>query len=480
MKKFIIVLSILLFIMSYCITNTLGQEKSIYYNIENLQSAEVKCDKKIVKCSKIIDGNTLRVDLKSVKPGKTKIKIIERNLTKDYGIVEVKSTLNVYVHPFGALTTGGYLGKCKGDISFLLSFYLIVLLIIIDLIIKYKKEEHKNLYSYRNVRILGLIIYILSQYIYSIFFFIYDYLAGYSVSMYGLIISIKENMSVLIILTFPLALLITILVTISNIKLMRREGKSLKNMLGILLGGTICSAIILNVLFFVMSRNNNVFYECISYLVFMYITYLECILLGTCILGFKSARKTPKFDKDYIIILGCKIKDDGTLPPLLKSRVDRAIEFSNMQKEATNKDIIFVPSGGKGNDEVISEAEAMKNYLLDQGISKKNIIVENKSKNTIENIKFSNKLIKEKNDKANVAFSTTNYHVFRAGIIATNQNLSMEGIGSKTRVYYWINAFIREFIATLVSEKKSHIKTIIVLTIILLINVLIAFLIRNI
>lgn len=36
MKKFIIVLSILLFIISYVITNTLGQEKSLYYNIENL------------------------------------------------------------------------------------------------------------------------------------------------------------------------------------------------------------------------------------------------------------------------------------------------------------------------------------------------------------------------------------------------------------------------------------------------------------
>ena len=82
MKKFIIVLSILLFIISYVITNTLGQEKSLYYNIENLQSAEVKCDEKIVKCSKMIDGDILLVNLKSVKPGKTKIKITERNLTE--------------------------------------------------------------------------------------------------------------------------------------------------------------------------------------------------------------------------------------------------------------------------------------------------------------------------------------------------------------------------------------------------------------
>ena len=95
----------------------------------------------------------------------------------------------------------------------------------------------------------------------------------------------------------------------------------------------------------------------------------------------------------------------------------------------------------------------MKNYLLEQGIEEKNILVENKSKNTYENIKLSYKLINNK--KANIGFSTTNYHVLRAGLIATEQGLKLEGIGSKTKTYFWINAFIREFIGTLYSEKKE-------------------------
>ena len=41
----------------------------------------------------------------------------------------------------------------------------------------------------------------------------------------------------------------------------------------------------------------------------------------------------PEFDIDYVIILGCKIGSDGSLTPLLKGRVDKAIEFSKMQKE---------------------------------------------------------------------------------------------------------------------------------------------------
>ena len=55
-----------------------------------------------------------------------------------------------------------------------------------------------------------------------------------------------------------------------------------------------------------------------------------------------------------------------------------------------------------------------------------------------------------------IAFSTTNYHVFRAGSIATEQKIYMEGIGAGTKQYFWINAFIREFIATMYSEKKKH------------------------
>ena len=109
----------------------------------------------------------------------------------------------------------------------------------------------------------------------------------------------------------------------------------------------------------------------------------------------------------------------------------------------------------------------MKNYLLSQGIKENNILIEDQSKSTYENIKFSNKLIRNKN--ANIAFSTTNYHVFRAGLLATEQGLKLDGLGSKTKTYFWINAFIREFIGTLYSEKKKHIMIfILILTAIIL------------
>ena len=69
-----------------------------------------------------------------------------------------------------------------------------------------------------------------------------------------------------------------------------------------------------------------------------------------------------------ILILGCQIGKDGSLTKLLQGRTDRAIEFAKMQKNRLGRPIVFVPSGGKGSDEIISEGEAIKRYLIEQGI----------------------------------------------------------------------------------------------------------------
>jgi vancomycin permeability regulator SanA len=288
----------------------------------------------------------------------------------------------------------------------------------------------------------------------------------------------------------PLSLITSILVTISSINLIRKEGKSLRNLLGLFLGIFICLLTLLpNYVYILLMKSQivNIYnlnsagpyiYNFLETLVYLTVAYLECVLIATIIIAIKSVRKEIEMNKDYMIILGCQIRKDGSLTPLLKSRVDKAIEFRNNQLESTKKDLIFIPSGGKGNDEVISEAEAIKNYLLEHGINEKNILVENKSKNTYENIKFSNKLINNK--KANIAFSTTNYHVMRAGLIATEQGLKLEGIGAKTKSYFWINAFIREFIGTLYSERKKHILFFSLITVIIIIMIAITYIGNNI
>ena len=169
-----------------------------------------------------------------------------------------------------------------------------------------------------------------------------------------------------------------------------------------------------------------------------------------------AARHKPNFDKDFVIILGSKIRKDGTLTPILKARVDKAIKFANEQKEKVGKNIIFVPSGGKGKDEIISEAEAMKNYLIQNGVNDDNILIENQSVNTAQNMRFSKEEIDKINKDGKIIFSTTNYHVFRSGVIANNEGIDCEGMGSKTKWYFYTNALKREFIANLFTQRKQH------------------------
>ena len=137
--------------------------------------------------------------------------------------------------------------------------------------------------------------------------------------------------------------------------------------------------------------------------------------------------------------------------------------------------MIFVASGGKGEDESISEAEAMKKYLLNNSINEKNIIVEDKSINTFQNMKFSKEKIDRINKDGKIIFSTTNYHVFRSGVIANNEGIDCEGMGSKTKWYFYTNALIREFIANLFSQRERHIGMLIMINISIFILVFLGY-----
>ena len=122
----------------------------------------------------------------------------------------------------------------------------------------------------------------------------------------------------------------------------------------------------------------------------------------------------------------------------------------------TGKKAYIIPSGGKGTDEIMPEGEAIKNYLISIGLPDDIILPETNSKNTYENISFSKKIMDAGKKPYNVVISTTNYHVFRSGMLATAQGLNVSGIGSKTKWYFWPNAQVREFIGLVVGKWKVH------------------------
>ena len=120
-----------------------------------------------------------------------------------------------------------------------------------------------------------------------------------------------------------------------------------------------------------------------------FVKYMECTVIAIWIMGYAVLRIKPVYDKDYIIILGCSISKNGLLRPLIKKRVNRAIHFVWEQEIENEKTAYYVPSGGKGDDEPLSEGSAMELYLLSHGAEDFEVFPEKKSRNTEENLKFS-------------------------------------------------------------------------------------------
>lgn len=176
---------------------------------------------------------------------------------------------------------------------------------------------------------------------------------------------------------------------------------------------------------------------------------------------------------DYIIIHGAGL--DGPRPtPLLAGRIDKALELWSKQHQHGK----FVVSGGQGADEVVSEAQAMRDYLLEKGVPADAILMEDKSTTTWENLRYSLAIINADratgvsatsaaavasgavttaaSDASGTAASssdfttavvTSDFHVFRCAEYAHNLGIKADGIGSHTKGWYWPTAFIREFIA---------------------------------
>lgn len=149
----------------------------------------------------------------------------------------------------------------------------------------------------------------------------------------------------------------------------------------------------------------------------------------------------PKYktkNTDYILVLGAGLIDGKTPSLTLQGRLDATLKCIN---EYNNTGYIVL-SGGKGNDEQLSEAAAMKIYLINRGVPKTRIIIEDESTSTNENFKYSKEIIEEHSgesiDKVNVKIVTTDFHAFRSSILAKkNGYINFDNYSSNT-VWYLV------------------------------------------
>jgi uncharacterized SAM-binding protein YcdF (DUF218 family) len=253
----------------------------------------------------------------------------------------------------------------------------------------------------------------------------------------------------------------------------RKERHTLGNMLTLLLAVLI---VVIDIFGVVGARFlPKYFYGAISGWIVLLAGYIGLILLNflTALVAYNLHR--PLHNQDYLIVLGAGLLGGERVGRLLGARIDVAIRYYNKQKSKGRPTPVIIFSGGQGPDEKVSEASAMRQYAVDHGIPEEDTLLEDKSRTTLENMRFSAAIINELTGgaKYRAQFCTNNYHLFRAGLFAKQAGLNANGLGARTAFYYLPNATIREFAAIVMMNKRRHTIVVAVLSIIPIISIII-------
>ena len=133
------------------------------------------------------------------------------------------------------------------------------------------------------------------------------------------------------------------------------------------------------------------------------------VLLGVVLSGaHDSITGEPK----VMVILGCKVESWGP-SILLQDRLDKALDYLE-----DHPDLTIVASGGQGPGEHQSEAQCMYDYLTDHGVDGNQILLEDQSHNTWENIRFTQALlVQEGIDTSQMLVVSNGFHLTRVRML---------------------------------------------------------------
>lgn len=151
-----------------------------------------------------------------------------------------------------------------------------------------------------------------------------------------------------------------------------------------------------------------------------------------------SANLKAPAENATAIVLGCRVYGERASLSLVE-RLEAAYDYLKENPEAT-----CVVSGGQGSGEDISEAECMYRWLVARGIDKSRIYKEDKSTSTEENIAFSKDVIKENGLNENMVIVTSEYHSYRAGLIAKKNEVKYGTYAGQTAIWLFPTFYVRE------------------------------------
>lgn len=241
--------------------------------------------------------------------------------------------------------------------------------------------------------------------------------------------------------------LVPVLLIVNGIQMIRRESLCAAHVLSLALGVFVGAgeiAAVVYVLNLAGGKDPNPWMLLIVATIF----YFSFLVLSFVLYSVFIQILPHRMNFDYVIIHGCGLADGERPTKLLTNRIDKAVQI--YEKCAVKP--VIIPSGGQGDDEKLSEAQAMTNCLLDHGIPAEHIVPEDRSATTRENLQNSKAIIDARPGGRKTALVSSNYHIYRCLRLAREVGLKCTGIGADVAFYYWPSALIREFIAVFLTK----------------------------
>lgn len=269
----------------------------------------------------------------------------------------------------------------------------------------------------------------------------------------GLILLMVEVV-ILAILPIIMGIVTPIAILVLTVKMWRRESKSLANFL---LPIIMIFFLIVDFIYLSIGRlpENFMWLRILSFVYPILTVYFSWQFIVFFLSSWTYGRLMKKQTAKYFVVHGAGLIGGEKVGKLLENRIRAAVN-------AVKSDEILILSGGKGDDEKVSEAQAMRDFAVHElNFPAAQTLLEDQSKTTYENLVFSSNLIEkleENPEKRKFMFFSSDYHVFRAALFAAELKLDAQGgTGGKTAMYFRVPAFIREFIAVLNTQRKKHI-----------------------
>lgn len=151
-------------------------------------------------------------------------------------------------------------------------------------------------------------------------------------------------------------------------------------------------------------------------------------------------------NSDFVIVLGAALHGEQ-MSLTLFTRINKALGYLNSHPNTK-----VVVAGGQGAGESITEAEAMKRFLVANGINENRILKEDKSTSTIENLRFSKAIIeKHTTDTPHIMLVTNDFHSYRAKMLAHREGMKVYALPSETPLSVRFNSYFREYFAVIKS-----------------------------